>query len=282
MQYFNKGAGNNKLAFPITRKQLEALTPNSMVSVRVGRTHGMYPPAALCNDAALEVALQEVEEVLALVEADTYPQAFTDKYYDGAWGEAPKDIPEPLAHAHKVFALDAPLSFDDPKGLASVVRMDHPMDLGRVMADWLFDQGYRPSNLTTNHFDFVQATAGNMGELNKKVTRALDVAFDVKWYYGKPRPEEKAGKNITRYAEGAPGHTSWPAGHGAVAAATMKHFADTWSRFDAKTRTYKSMTTAVLKQLYDAAYVWAMARTFAGVHYGVDNIPFFPNRAEFA
>lgn len=269
IQTFQKGAGENKLTYPLDHAQLRAMEPCGLVSPRVGKHHGIPMPAALCNASARSEALREVMRVREDVTGGVFPMWFMRKYYPEDWGAFPDTIPAPLAMAHTVFALPAPLSYDDPAGLANVVHMDHTHDLARVMLDWLIDEGARPNGFDGPGFDFLAIVPEQHARVSELIEGAMERAFDVKYYYGVPRPEEVAGENMTAYDEGAPSHPSFPAGHGAAAFATARYFLREWV-----------LTDDQAKAVFAAAYVWSMARTFAGVHYAVDNLPFAPRRSE--
>lgn len=259
---FQKGAAPNKLEYPVTREQVRGLKKCSLASPRHGKSHGVPMPAALCNEYTRADALKEVIEVRQSIKDGKFPRAFMEKYYPEDWGKFPADIPA-LLEAEG-------LSFDEPVGLADVVHMDNPLDLGGAMLTWLINQGAKPKGESERYHDFLMFVPGAMSEMAGDVDTALGVAFDIKYYYGVPRPEEVAGENITHYDEGCPTHPSFPAGHGAAAFASAVFFLREWV-----------LTDEQKKALFDAAYIWSMARTFAGVHYAVDNVVFAPRRAEF-
>ena len=56
-------------------------------------------------------------------------------------------------------------------------------------------------------------------------------------------------------------HPSYPAGHGSAAGATGKFFFD-----------YCNLSATDRIEIRSACYLWAMFRTFAGVHFAVDNL----------
>ena len=259
---FSKGAGENKLSFPLDAAQIRALSPCSLVSPRIGKSHGITMPPALCNDAGRADALREVEKVREDVKGKTFPMWFMRKYYPDDWGSFPEEIPALLA--------DEGLHFSRPEGLADVVHMDNPVDLGRAMLRWLINQGATPKGASTISYDFLGAVPESMAGMAREVDNALAKAFEVKYYYGLPRPEEVHGsKDITHYDEGSPSHPTFPAGHGAAAFASAIYFLEEWA-----------LTDEQKKALFDAAYIWSMARTFAGVHFAVDNLTFAPRRSE--
>jgi len=260
VQTFQKGAGKNKLTYPLDAKQIRDLQKCKIVSPRVGKHHGIVMPAALCNDASRKEALAEVMAVREQVKAGEFPRAFMEKYYPDDWGTFPKEIPALLAREG--------LSFDDPEGLADVVHMDNPVDLGAAMLGWVLG---KINDNQWDSFPFLDLVPGAMAGMARDVHSALVKAFDVKYYYGIARPEEVGdGPGMTHYDEGSPAHPSFPAGHGAAAFASAVYFL----------REVPTLSDADKKALFDAAYIWAMARTFAGVHYAVDNLTFAPRRAE--
>ena len=280
-QRFQKGAGENVLTYPLDHSQIKALKPCGLVSPRIGKHHGIPMPPALCNEAGRANALREVLKVREDVKAGTFPMWFMRKYYPDDWGTFPESIPAPLARAHLTFNLPAPLSFDDPAGLASVVHMDNPLDLARVMMGWMIDEGV-PAPDADNRigFDFINTAGSPWVNIARAVEDALETAFEVKYYYGLPRPEEVAGEKITAYPEGCPNHPTFPAGHGAVAFAILKEFLKWIKNALARGKISAEKSAALAKTAFDAAYTWAQARAFAGVHFPDDNLPFAPRRSE--
>lgn len=257
---FNKGSNQNDLKYPITSEQIENMEECNLISVRVGLHHNVTMPAALCNSDAIKESLKEVLQVREMVKKNKFPRQFMEKYYPEEWGEFPDEIPQLLANEG--------LSFDNPEGLADVVHMDTPLDLGQAMIRWLISEGAGPTDTDTRMFDFVEIVGQSLAGMSAEVADALETAFEIKYYYGVPRPEEVAGNNMTYYPEGCPNHPSFPAGHGAAAFASAKYFMDEWN-----------LSEKTKKALFDAAYIWAMARTLAGVHYAVDNLTFACRKA---
>ena len=252
MLKFSKGAGDNQLTFPITQDQLDMLKPCQLASPMVGKSHGLKLPAELSTDEGLQTAAREIEEVRAMVARQEFPREFMEKYYPEAWGMFPQETPEMLQNVG--------LSFDDPQGLADVVHMDDPMDFPKAAFEYVRANGGVCKDANPGCVDFIEI----IPETNKKLGLAQDhnirAAFEAKYYFGIPRPEEVLGYNMTHYPEGCPDHPDFPTGHGAFAAAVSILL----SRF--------KVSDAVKKQIRDAAYVWSMARSLAGVHYGVSNV----------
>lgn len=254
--YFRKGLDQNDFKYPLTMSQIKNMESCEVVSPRAGKRHGVQMPAALCNDSALRVSLEEVLEVREMVKNGKFPREFMEKYYPREWGEFPDEIPKLLENEG--------LSFEDPAGLADVVHMDTPLDLGEAMIRWLISEGAAPNNVTSLNYDFLTIVPKSLMEMSIEVYDKMEICFEVKYYFGVPRPEEVADDiSITHYDEGSPSHPSFPAGHGAAAFASCDYFIKNWK-----------LNENTKKALFDSAYIWAMARTLAGVHYAVDNLTF--------
>lgn len=263
--------------YPLTQEQITKWEQSSedfsgIVSLRVGKSHGAILPAAICNSAGLIKSTDEVVAVRAKVEASSFPTQFLTDYWPGDFGDMPTHFPAALANAHNIFALEGPLSFDNPKGCAQVVRMDDEGDLYRVLKPWMRGQGFVPAGAERRSLDFVDIGSADAVEARLAIDVALEKAFEQKWYFGCPRPEEVYGSNMTAYEEGCPGHCSFGAGHAAFSFATAKHFSTKWFKRHPRTRELQRLPQAVLKELFWIAYLWSMFRTFAGVHFAVDNL----------
>jgi len=102
---FKKGAGSNNLNFPITKVQLKKLKPCKLHSPMVGDAHG------LTKDMIVQDS-KELLEVVSMVNRGEYPYEFLAKYYPKAWGELPRELPQPL--------VNEGLSIDNPQGMANV------------------------------------------------------------------------------------------------------------------------------------------------------------------
>lgn len=266
-QYFAKGAGKVKPVAPMTQAQLLKLGKHNMISVRPGKAHGVSMPAALCNSASRQIALQEVLDVRTLTTNETFARTFMESYFPEVWGEFPKQIPAALAAEG--------LSFEKPTGLANVVHMDLPTALGDAMLRWLISEGATPKkyNEKSKGFDFTAYVPDAIAGYSKAAAQGLDKAFDVKYWFLLPRPEEidgSGGKEMTFYPEGSPNHPTFPAGHGFAAFAILRWFLKNWN-----------VTWEQAKALFACAFIWAMARTLAGVHFAVDNLVHAPQPWDF-
>lgn len=249
---FSKGSGGNKLVFPLTQYQVDNLTPCGLHSPKVGKPHGLDKSMIIQNS-------EELLEVVSMVNRGEYPYEFLAKYYPREWGELPKyalgadySLPQPL--------INEGLSHEDPKGLANVVHMDSPLDMPTAVLKWLISEGVQCKQSRDNCVDFLEVIPETLRKLAEAVERNLDKAFEAKYYFGAPRPEEVLGVNITSYPEGCPPHATFPAGHGAAASAVSVLI----SRFDVNAKQVE-----VIRQ---TAYLWSQFRSLAGVHYPEDNL----------
>lgn len=248
---FGKGSGDNNLLYPVTKQQLDHLQDCQLASPMVGKEHAQISADAPKESELLELAV-EVLIVRVHVTDGIFPRDFMEKYYPEEWGKFPDETPIPLQNEG--------LSFSRPQELADVVHMDNPMDLPNAVLSWVVKSGYKCKDARTNCNDFVEIIPETVNKLSNAVLRNLEKAFQAKYFYGVARPEEVLRSNMTSYPEGCPTHPSYPAGHGAAASAVSIIL----DRFD--------LDDYAIKQVRDSAYCWAMFRTFAGVHYGIDNV----------
>lgn len=255
MLQFEKGAEDNQCKYPITQDQIDNLKPCGLVNVKVGDSHGLEIP----SDFDIEASTDEILEVRLMVSKGIFPLEFMEKYYPFA-GELPAEIPAPLASEG--------LSFEDPEGLANVVHMDLPSQMPNACLRWIAGQGVNVKTRTPAYKNFLETIPYAQEQITDGVKAGLNKSFEAKYYFGLARPEEVLeargnieGKLMTAYPEGCPGHPSYPAGHGGAAGggvlALINHF---------------ELTDDQIKVLLDSAYVWAMARSLAGVHHAIDNV----------
>lgn len=249
---FKKGKGSNNLNFPLTELQIKKLKPCQLHSPKVGKAHGLKKEMIVQDN-------DELLEVVSMVNRGEYPYEFLAKYYPKAWGELPKyvigadySLPQPL--------VNEGLSHEDPQGLANVVHMDSPLDMPTAVLKWLVAHGAKCVQSQENCIDFLEIIPETLRKLSEAVERNLNKAFEAKYYFGAPRPEEVMKVNMTSYPEGCPPHPSLPAGHSAAASAVSILI----DRFD--------VTDEQLAVIRQTAYLWGMFRSLAGVHYPEDNI----------
>lgn len=247
--YFSKGNNGNTLSFPLTQEGIDSLVKSKFASPMVGDNHGLKD-LVKGNEEEL---LEEVMRVRADVARGVFPHWFMEKNYPSEWGSYEPVMPQPL--------VNEGLSFDDPDGCANVVHMDSPIDMPVAVMKWLLSKGYKPDGSNPDCIDFIEYIPETIRKLSQAAERNLKKAFEAKYYFGTPRPEELCGYNMTAYPEGCPTHPSQPAGHGAAAGAVSVLI----KRFNVEDE-------ADIKVIRDTAYLWSQFRTLAGVHYSVDNI----------
>jgi hypothetical protein len=228
--------------------------PSKMHSPQVGNHHNLAP----FDFTKYSEWLDEVTHVRLLCGKNEYPTEFLKKYWPKDWGPYVGDIPEALAMAG--------VSEADVDSCAQIVRMDTPVDLGVFIMRWLAGKGALKPKKGTNHFDFLGTFPAAQAVLATYVSDALKRAFEAKYYFGAARPAQifealGKGKRADLMAYPNPTHPSYPAGHGAAAAATAKFFYD-----------YYQLATDDWLEIRRAAYLFAQYRSLAGVHYAVDNL----------
>lgn len=248
---FKKGNNGNELTYPVTQEQIDNLVDSKFASPKVGDSNGLRN---VFVDEDINVHVKEVELVRFLIQRGEYPQDFLNKYYPFN-GTAPTEITQPL--------INEGLSKENPNGLANVVHMDNPMDMANAILKWLVGEGCKLKDNDSDYIMFTDTILDVIEDISDGVKRFGNKAFEVKYNYGVARPEEVSshGISITHYEEGCPTHPSYPAGHGAIAGGSVLAF---FKHFD--------LNEEQIKVILDTAYLWSMFRTFAGVHYGVDNV----------
>lgn len=237
---FNKGA-DYELEFPIS--SVPANT--DLASPVIGFPHTDEPEFDIEEQAKLVV------EVTEDVKNGVYPHDFLKAYFKGDC--YPEELPIALQ--------EQGLSIDDPLACANIVHMDNPIDLGKALLDWALRDGATTKCRDTGSKDFLNAVPQVMARLATEIDIYLRRAFETKYFYGVPRPEEVIGFNFTVYPEGSPNHPSYVAGHGTVAGVTYRVLNEMLVLDECQT-----------KEIYNSCYLWSQFRTFAGVHYPEDNI----------
>lgn len=235
---FNKGASDEGLKFPLTELPTKDC---GLHSPKIGRPNGLPAP----NDPSDIIA--EVLAVRASVARREWPKAYAEKHGLG------DDISELLWRGADIF---------DSEDAAMAVHMDKPLDLFFMSWEWLKANGVqlKPEFSEGPWVSFLTDPIGVMAAAAANIDKALNTAFEAKYFFGQPRPEEIVGYNMTAYPEGCPPHPAYPAGHGAVAGATC-----------ATIETYFDLTEEQAEMVRLSCRQFAHFRTFAGVHYAEDN-----------
>lgn len=250
---FQKGSGDNHCQYPLTKEQLKNLKPCRLVNPRVGKNHGYK-----VSDFDINASTQDLLKVMQEISRDIFPRWFVEKHYPfkREFGEFPFEMPGPLK-------LEG-LSFDKPKAIAEIVRMDMPMDLNRAIHRWVLSEGSNVAEWTPNFVNFLESTIDVQDYSTGLVKEALHKMFEIKYFFGVPRPEEipvkgtPLGSVMTHYSEGSPCHPEAGHGHSAASAAGAK----------AIINKFPNLTQFQLKQILDSAYLFSIARCLARVHYG--------------
>jgi len=253
MSYFYQKGSPAPISYPVL--SLANLTPGSNLhSPKVGNAHGAVPPA-MPGSLAFEDGLAEVLMVREQVVRGRVPYDFFAKYHPRA-GYDPQRTPAVFRASKLKYAA---------RSLTGLVHMDRPIDIGLACWSHLVKTGATLVTPETGFNDFLNRVPDAHLALSTRICEAMDECFEIKYFYGKPRPEEAAARtgltwNVTAYPEGCPNHPAYPAGHGAAAGATSVLF------------DYFNTTQQQRDDVIDACYVWAMSRTLAGVHYASDNL----------
>ena len=177
--------------------------------------------------------------------------------------------------------------------IAEAVHDEYPGYHQGKLLEWLWSQGVK-IDYDILPFRSKSDFVGNQVRLAELNTWAIGAVaptnFCIKWFVGRPRPEEVAWKittgelgiedgvpsdivsavlhmeldspeDFTAYAEGCPKHPSWPAMHSAASSASL------WLAV-----VLEDLTPAQYCEALRMDYAVSYARTVAGVHYPSDNI----------
>jgi len=252
MKTFQKGSGDNTLVYPLTQTALGNLIPSKLASPRVGKPHGIVLPHQYSTVAGLTEMCDEVIYAHAQVRRGEMPWGFLRKHWDNSWGEFP-EFPELLKREG--------LSIRNPQGLANIVHMDKPWHLFSAMQSWLLSTGALPKEqISPEHNDFLSKVVHPMNKFSTLLSQWMEMAFEAKYYFGKPRPEEMQGTNVSYYPEGCPTHPEVPPGHSVTSWGAVKYFQDHWHLTDEQSAA-----------LVAAGFYFSNARSFSLVHYGPAN-----------
>lgn len=250
LQRFDEGI-TPALTYPLTEIPGRR---NGLHSPRIGKQNNLKP----FDFTKYQEYLEEVLEVRLRCGKNEYAYDFLAKHYPKAWGRMPTDMPAPLTLAG--------VTTKDVSTCEDAVRMDTPLDLGLFILRWLRDKNALKPKVGSNSVAFLESQPKAINGLSFRIFEALEKAFETKYYFGVARPSQiferiynRPAKTIEAYDH--PIHPSYPAGHGAAAGATAQFFYD---YFDLETEDWIAIR--------NAAYLFAQFRTFAGVHYAVDNL----------
>lgn len=215
-----------------------------MHSVVVGRND---------NDLPDPVPIEEEVDAFLDCRGETVEQRWATAYFEGLGID-----PEPPA-----LLKGAGVSTVVPSTAVALVdhTMDHPTDLHRFAAKH-FAGRYelvakrKPASVGV---DFLGARKFD-AQVAELMHEALVDCFQAKYFFARLRPEHffKAGRLVTTYR--CPPHPAYPAGHGAIAGATLQ----AW-------RVLTVAEDSVYEELELAAQHFAHYRTLAGVHWPTDN-----------
>jgi len=144
--------------------------------------------------------------------------------------------------------------------LVDFVSMDNPLDFhqwmrAHIVTNLVEDQ--RERSPQSCGFDFLGLVGFDV-KVAETIEAALIEAFQVKYFYERPRPSHWFPAGNLVQEDLCPGHNAYVAGHSAVFAAIM----ETWS----------TMTDTLFSQeLHAAGIHGSHARTGLGVHWPSDN-----------
>lgn len=218
------------------------------VSPRAGNKHDSPSPRHNDDDLA------EVLEVRRMVDLQEWPSEFLMN--DGG-GD---DVPD-LLKSRRALRLKK----NKPSVAALVVTMDKPYSLGVELADELLARGvkFREEQDHIQFCDPEMSYSALLRDLASANHKALNHAFDVKYFYKAKRPEQYvmvAPCVLCENEAGAPMHPAYPAGHGATSGSAQ-----------AVINKYFDLDSQMSLKVHDACYQFAHWRTLLGVHFREDN-----------
>lgn len=255
---FQDGCPDNfTMTYPVTEKNWPPAAGSGLVDPRIGKRNGLFAPS-FPGDSNFEKELAEVVAVRMSVLRGEMPKWFFERYNIQA------EL-TPVIAREAQFTADL-LGVSLAEGLADLVRMDSPTDLGRILIRHLAGEGVK-LNDPVDHVGFIETHVQTLDIVGKVVHAALEAAFEAKYFFGRPRPgavmiEREPALAAEVFAQyNWPYHPAYPAGHGAAAGATLAALIHVFDLTDEQE----------LMALNSCAQ-FAMARTHAGMHYANDNI----------
>lgn len=253
---FQKGAKDGVvLEFPITKENFPE-GPSDLVNPMVGNAHGLEAQPGVETEEFQE-ELGDVVKVRSEVERGIWPSWLFEK-----WSIDPA-VPEGL----RFLATDKK-GQPDPQAAAAAVRMDWTGDLFQAMVRWMQSKGMELDYRTEEgHVDFLGMMWALEVEASEFRLAKLRKCFEVKGYFGRPRPEEMLnlkGKDFTAYEEGCPCHAEDVPGHATAAGASAYYALNELK--------WKTPPTAEIRDgVCHMASHFAFWRELAGVHTGLSN-----------
>ena len=287
---FEKGRGDNVLQYPITQEQIDNLLPCDLVN-----PFAMDDPRVVINEPLMDIPKVGTEEFeLELVNvARAVHLSKTRERIDGidsnSWEmfttkKEGKFLSDCLKSKYKITRVDQ---------LAEVVHSDFPTQLIDDLFRYLKSSGAKINKSIFKEKPYKVFTDGVVmieHLIGWAVHSVSPTAFAHKYYFGRPRPEEAIyswakgdlkvsatanealehyvdkeavlldPRSFTMYQEGSPTHPSLPAMHSSLAAMGML--------FSVVLDLSDEQKTECIRCAANVAF----GRTFAGVHYRLDNL----------
>jgi hypothetical protein len=295
---FNKGAGSNTLTFPIDQSQIDNLSPCDLVN-----PYSMDDAEVLIDTPLIDIPEVGTPEFEAeLVECARMVRMAKDhvpfdhiNHYEFDWfGLSGQFLPEVFAGDTEINEMyDVDYNVSTAYDLGVLVHNDYPTQVMDDLMRMLRAQGAKIDTSLFPSFPYKVFTKGVVAleaVIALMIRRVSPTAFAHKYHFGRPRPEEvvhawlngeisfsqvtedalefyvdqhvvKAdARRFTLYPEGCPNHPSLPAMHSAVAAMGLVM------------GVILDLTPTQLEECKKATIAVAFGRTFAGVHYRLDNL----------
>lgn len=237
----------SEINWPLTPAAFAALGETELVSPRPGNSHGYADPVP--TESQLHEEMEDVERVRYEVDKNIWP----------AWWFEKNGVDPVMSPAMKETIN---LSEKNPKACARIVRMDHPFEIwDNVIEPWSHTHGVEWVNPPAHQgVRFVESVV-RRAEAHSIIAKGLNKSFDVKYFYGAPRPYEYSDYDEILEMYPCPAHPEKPAGHGAFCGAGSKAFRVLFN------------TTPEQQEIIDTATKqFAMFRTFSAMHIASSNL----------
>lgn len=297
---FKKGAGDNTLSFPITQAAIDALLPSDLVN-----PFAMDDPEVLINTPLVdipEVGSDKFELELVNVARMAHMaknRVRFDTIASHEWEDLTHSLSGPYIAkclrqrtvANEEYVIN--YGIQNARQLADLVHADYPTQIVDDLFRALKTDGAKidkslfpevPYKVFTKGVVAIEAIIGMM------VRKVSPTAFAHKYYHGYPRPEEIIGawargefevsdlcnetlehyvnkeevledqRKFTIYPEGSPTHPSMPAMHSALSAMALIF------------PVILDLSPEQVQECKTTAANVSFGRSFAGVHYRIDNL----------